>query len=90
MQRKAKTNEYRDIPTLWVGVRNGRKAFEILWESDGLNWFIAGKLACHKYATNEWRLLLHGRSLGTHAYSTFQDAMRAAQRFKAIRERMAR
>jgi hypothetical protein len=75
-----KTDEYRDIPTLWIGVRNGRKAFQIEWQGDGPRWFVAGPLTCHRYVTGEWRLILHGKLLGSRCYGTYQEAMRAAQR----------
>ena len=87
------TNGQQDIPTVWIGVRNGRKAFQIDWDRlDGLDWFGAGPLKCHSYnhePPQSWILLLDGKPVG-QSHATFQRAMRNAQRFKIIRERLAR
>ncbi len=80
----------RNIPTLWIGVRNGRKAFQIEWTPDGPGWFSAGPLKCHNYSLREWRLILDGKLLGTRIYETAQAAMRTAQQFRAVSERLAR
>jgi len=84
------TTPKRDIPTLWVSVRNARPVFQIDWTTDCSAWFEAGPLACHMYRLREWRLLLDGKLIGNRVYETAKAAMQAAQGFGAVRERLAR
>ena len=87
------TTPKQDIPTVWIGVRNGCKAFQIDWERlDGLDWYGAGPLKCHSHnhePPQSWILLLDGKPVG-RAHATLQGAMRNAQRFTIIRERLSR
>jgi hypothetical protein len=81
------------IPTVWIGIRNGKKALQIDWQRlDGTDWFGAGPLKCHSYTSDvlDWRLILDGKPLGKRSYPTYQVAMRAAPHFKIIQERMSR